>query len=50
MKKRLFIGAFFAFAVLFAVSSEVTLLAAPELFSPLGSSRPPTIPILPPIG
>lgn len=50
MKKRVFIGTLFAFALVFSLSNDVSVLAAPEFFSPLGSSKPPTIPILPPIG
>lgn len=50
MKKGLAISALMALTLLFAFTNEVSLLSAPELFSPMGSSKPPTIPILPPVG
>lgn len=48
MKKGIFIGALLAFALFATISQDVTLLSAPEFFSPSGS-KPPTIPIFPPV-
>ncbi|MBM7706932.1 hypothetical protein JOD03_001860 [Chryseomicrobium aureum] len=49
MKRRLVFTAILAFALFFSVSTEITVLAAPDFASPLGAGRAPTIPILPPI-
>lgn len=49
MKKGLAISAIVAFALVFTLTNDVSFLAAPDLFSPMGASKPPTIPILPPI-
>lgn len=49
MNKRLAITAFIAFALLFTITSDFTLMSAPEFFSPNGAGKTPTIPILPPV-
>ncbi|MFC4355189.1 hypothetical protein ACFO0S_09035 [Chryseomicrobium palamuruense] len=49
MKKRIVITLFFACALIFTFGNDIAMVAAPELFSPMGAGRTPTIPILPPI-
>lgn len=50
MKKKILFTIFFAMTLIFISGNEVTLLGAPQLFSPMGGiGNPPTIPILPPI-
>lgn len=49
MKKRLVFTAILAFALFFSVANDITVMAAPDFFSPTAAGRTPTIPILPPI-
>lgn len=49
MKKRFVFTVVVAFALLFTFGNDIAMVAAPELFSPMGAGRAPTIPILPPI-
>ncbi|MFA1642433.1 hypothetical protein AB5N96_06170 [Chryseomicrobium imtechense] len=50
MKKGILFGAILVFALAFSLSADVNVLAGPDFLSPFGPSKPPTIPILPPIG
>jgi len=50
MNRKLLFTAFIAIVLAFTLTNDVTLLAAPDLMSPNGAGRTPTIPILPPIG
>lgn len=49
MKKRVVFTVLIAFTLLFTIGNDIAVIAAPELFSPMGAGRAPTIPILPPI-
>lgn len=49
MKKGIAFTVIVAFALIFTISNDISLMAAPDLFSPMGAGRTPTIPILPPI-
>lgn len=50
MKKTHVITFIIAIAIMLSVSTEITALAATDIFSPMGAGRAPTIPILPPVG
>lgn len=50
MNKKLVFTAVIAMALVFTFTNDLSLMAAPEFFSPDGAGRTPTIPILPPIG
>ncbi len=49
MNKRLAVTAIVAFALLFSITSDFTLMSAPEFFSTNGAGKTPTIPIFPPV-
>lgn len=49
MNRRLIFTALVAFALAFTLTSDISIMAAPELLSPNGAGRAPTIPIFPPV-
>lgn len=49
MKKKFAITLIVGFALLFTLTNDTGLVSAIQMFSPMGSPKAPTIPILPPI-